>query len=289
MAGDLFSAKSRKPQVASFTLIELMAAAAITTLLLLGMTGIFDQAMKAWRLSSRRADAEREVRAALSTIQRDLSGCVTRISNSPAMGWPNGEPPWNQIPILRNVAPDPLPPRSIALARTNDSSIITFWTTLPASAQLSTDAENTNLGDLCGVTYYVGWDPASNQGRGAWNLYRRFQGSQRTYPMLLSFMTNPTTAALMDPSLPADQDEVVGANIVYFRAEFKLMPVGGGRRNTKVFPLDGPRITNRPGYVQLELTAFGSEAVRAFSTSNDWVNSRNIQKFGRNYLWRVDL
>ena len=60
----------------AFTLIELMVAAAITTLLLLGMTGIFDQAMKAWRLSSRRGDAEREIRAALGTLQRDLGGVV---------------------------------------------------------------------------------------------------------------------------------------------------------------------------------------------------------------------
>jgi type II secretory pathway component PulJ len=59
-----------------------MVAAAITTLLLLGMTGIFDQAMKAWRLSARRADAEREVRATLSQVKRDLS-CIVVNSNLP--------------------------------------------------------------------------------------------------------------------------------------------------------------------------------------------------------------
>jgi len=260
-----------------------MVGAAITTLLLLGMTGIFDQSMKAWRLSSRRADAEREVRAALAMVQRDFAGCFVQMSNSPAVGWPGGDPPWNQIPILRNVALNPPPPASIKIASTNDSSIISFWTTLPASAQ-----GVGNDGDLCGVAYYVGWDQSANDRRGAWNLYRRFQGSQRTLTMVQGFMTNPTNAPLLDPTLTAEEDEVVGANIVYFRAEFKMLPVGSGRRNTNVISLDGPRITNRPGYVQLELTAFGSEAVRNFST-NDWTNTRMIQKFGRNYLWRVDL
>ena len=318
---------------AAFTLIELMVAAAITTLLLLGMTGIFDQAMKAWRLSSRRADAEREVRATLNTIQRDVRSLwsdtnvpVYRLTQKPAIPYvgPSKDPEYSQ---------------SVALF---------FLTRLSTNQQ--PDPAN-DRGDLCGVGYYVAWDDSANNGKGAYHLYRYLQGSSRQTQNLRAFLQDPRVVTDRDglfPSTAPRTDEIVGAHVVNFRAEFKTVPPVLGSTNVLEHP--GPLIlarrgiwsltipstvtlsnsefvsTNRIGqgansnnaiavsletanipaaarttfptntvmvsgmsYVQLELTAYGAEAVRNFSSSNDWLNSDNIRKFGRAFLWRVDL
>jgi hypothetical protein len=50
----------------------------------------------------------------------------------------------------------------------------------------------------------------------------------------------------------------------------------------------GTNVNVRPKYVQLELTAYGSEQVRGFQKM-DWFNTNNIAKFGRSFIWRVDL
>lgn len=307
----------------SFTLVELMVAGVITSLLLLGMTGIFDQSMKAWRLASRRADAEREVRAALGTIQRDLRGLWVE-TNVPAYRITNRVPTLNYVNF----------PRTPELAQ----SVAVFF--LSTQAQDAQPDAGVNMGDLCGVGYYVSWDPAANDRRGGYNLYRYFQPSSAQLLHLEDFLDQPglvasRTRLFRQSTIPNTLDEVVGANVVNFRAEFKAVPPFRSR-TPSVAEFNGPLIlaprgirsyptTQRPtrgdtfsmggntlgvvledilpspsvptnsvlvgglGYVQLELTAYGNEAVRTFTRSNDWMNTNNIRKYGRAFLWRVDL
>ena len=255
------SSGSRVPRSRAFTLIELMVAAGITTLLLLGMTGIFDQSMKAWRLSSRRADAEREVRAALSMIQRDFSSLIVQTN----------------LPIYRvnNSANSSF----ITPGRTPEysGSVACFFLTAPGNRFGSS-------GDVVGTGYYVAWDAGTR----SYNLYRYFRSAPNQLTALTSFLGGNTPIATRTGLFPAnaEADEVVGANVVNFRVEFKTLPALPFGPTTSQ---DGPVITNRPGYAQLELTAYGTEAVRSLSTSNQWVSTNTIQKFGRTYLWRVDL
>lgn len=247
----------RAQRGAAFTLVELLVATAITSLLILGMTGVFDQAMKAWRLASRRGDAEREVRAALSTIQRDFSSLVVSTNL-----------PMYRITSAANnryIGPANLPDY-------NGNVAVFFLSTLATNQQATN-----NLGDLCGVGYYVAWDSTSR----SYNLYRYLNSSLNQFFALRTFLTNSTQ--VLFPA--SNTDEIVGANVVNFRVEFKTLPALFGNVTSQ----DGPIISSRPGYAQLELTAYGGEAVRSFSSSNDWTSQSNIQKFGRTYLWRVDL
>jgi len=256
----------RASRGAAFTLIELMVAAGITTLLILGMTGIFDQSMKAWRLSSRRADAEREVRAALSTIQRDLKGLVVTT-----------ELPMYLNSLNRNqtgwkVSTGLLPPVTDTIFA---SSRFFFLSTQSQSAQ-----GPNQLGDLCGIGYYLAWNNTDR----AYHLYRYFRPSADQFASLSSFVTNTASLTNRTGLFPTNSaDEIVAANVVNFRAEVKTVVASGIGFATNTV------LTNRPSYVQLELTAYGSEAVRSFSTSNDWANPTNLLKFGRSYMWRVDL
>lgn len=252
-----------------FTLVELMVAAGITTLLILGMTGIFDQAMKAWRLSSRRGDAEREVRAALATLKRDLKGCVV----SPNLPIYVGTADPNFVGISSSNLPN-LAPTNASGTWTNVSSVLFFATTQGATAAGS--------GDLSGVGYYVAWSPLDNGGRGAYNLYRYYQ------PPPALFSNGLTNFLISSNRLfrANNRDEVVGANVMNFWAQLVVVPPGL-LANPSNFPTSGS-ITSRPTYVQMELTAYGSEAVRSF-TKDDWGNTNNIKKFGRSFIWRVDL
>ena len=236
---------------AAFTLIELMVAAAITSLLLLGMTGVFDQAMKAWRLSSRRADAEREVRAALTLIQQDFGGLLLT----------------NNLPILRITNSSDLSLIGPSLTPVLDGSVAVFF--------LTTRGGPTT--DLAGVGYYVGYDTSTK----TYNLYRYFRFGSNQLAAVTNYLAGN---GILFPANTGG-DELVGANVVNFRAEFKTLPALFG----PVTSQDGPSITTRPGYVQLELTAYGSEAVRNFGSTNDWTMTNRIQQSGRTYLWRVDL
>lgn len=242
-----------------FTLIELMVAAGITTILLLGMTGIFDQAMKGWRLSSRRADAEREVRSVLTMVQRDFAGLVVQ-TNLPII--------WMTNAALANLIGPSFPPAY------DQGGAVFFLTTSTAGQSGSTN------GDLAGVGYYVAWT-TNHRPEGSYDLYRYYL----TGTNLLAAITNHlATGSTLFPASPS-RDEMVGANVANFLTEFKTLPPGFGNVSNNSPGL----LTNRPGYVQLELTAYGSEAVRSLSTSNDWVTTNTIQKFGRTFLWRVDL
>jgi hypothetical protein len=246
-----------------------MVAAAITTLLLLGMTGIFDQAMKAWRLSSRRGDAEREVRAAMATIERDLGGLII----GPKLPLHIGQFDPAIVGISASNYPN-LAPSTASGAWSNVSTALFF-----ASAQRPNPA---SPGDISGVGYYVAWDPQSNEGRGAYNLYRYFQPPQPFFSDAADFFSAGGILYAQN-----NGDEIVGANVLNFWAQFVTVPPALTAGPTNL-PTAGS-VTIRPSYVQLELTSYGSEAVRSFNGRGDWGNTNNIKKFGRTFIWRVDL
>jgi len=275
--GDLPSpTRPRASRVRAFTLIELMVAAAITTLLLLGMAGIFDQSMKAWRLSSRRADAEREIRAALATIQRDLGGLVVN-SNLPIKFNIDGPLEVN-IPAQYSTRPAKSGPQNQDWY--DVSGILFFASSLSARAGTP--------GDVSGIGYFVAWDETANDGKGAYNLYRRFQTPAELLEGVVTRLNNPTEGPYQINSIPAA--EVVGANVLNFWA---FMANVTSTNISPSFPFvgneTGTNLATRPSYVQLELTAYGSEAVRGFQNRQDWGNTNNIKKFGRSFIWRVDL
>jgi len=277
--------RSRASHGAAFTLIELMVAAGITTLLLLGMTGIFDQSMKAWQLSSRRADAEREVRAALAQIKRDLS-CIVVNSNLPIA--------YNQSRVsgqFINVANSGFqlavanhPPKSGPQGQDwSNASVVLFFATTGGSRQ-------GNDGDVSGVGYFVTWDTNSNQGRGAWNLYRRYQRPVDLLAGMQARIANPGVGPYHINTLT--EPELIGANVFNFFAQPVNILTNAGGTNTNMVThaslQAGTNVIVRPRYMQLELTAYGSEQVRGFGKF-DWFNTNTITKFGRSFIWRVDL
>lgn len=271
----------------SFTLVELLVAVSITTLMLLGMTGIFDQSMKAWQISSRKSDAEREVRSALSILQSDLLGLIVN-SNLPIYYNTSRLTGANNVNVANTgfqlmVANHPPKAGPIGQNWSNTSIVLFFASVQPAG---SPDA-----GDVAGIGYFITWDATANAGRGGWNLYRRYQSPTDLRQGLQARITTPASCPYSVNTLA--QPEIIGANCLNFYAQLVNISAGAaGVPQNMVSDAQfqaGTTITTRPKYIQLELSAYGGDQARSFSTQADWSNTNNLRRFARSYVWRVDL
>lgn len=146
---------------AAFTLMELMVAMAVTSLLVILMLQIFNSGTAAWQSNEERLDTFREARAALQIMGRDFS------TLSPA---PSAD---EQFPVLMLDWHRDTPPED----RVN-REIYGLVTT-----------RNKGIGDLCAVGYYCEWD-----GKNKFVLKRQFSDSDNTFDRLKQVLTaNATT------------------------------------------------------------------------------------------------
>ena len=164
-----------------FTLVELMAAMTVLTLLMVALVAMLDQAMRGWQSAQRGMDARREVRTALQLLDSDLRGMVVSSGR----------------PVFVEVEP---PPKS--------SSRLTFLTLLRTDSQ-----ETNNPGDLCAVQYFV--DTNAN---GSYRLFRRLGSSRGVFSNLVAQTNINNGDTLLGNS--ALTEELAG-NVIYFRAELK--------------------------------------------------------------------
>lgn len=143
-----------RPCVRAFTLVELMAAMTVLSLLMVALVAMLDQAMRGWQSAQRGMDARRELRTALQMLDSDLRGMVVG----------NGRPAFITLD-------------------TNQSSQLTFLTLLRTNAQ-----ETNNPGDLAAVRYSIDKNSA-----GSYRLYRRLGSSRGVFSNLVA-QPNVTTA-----------------------------------------------------------------------------------------------
>ncbi len=100
-----------------FSLIELLAAVAVFSILIVVLFGVLDAATRLWQTSERRVDSFREVRAALNVLRGDIANAVM-LTNNPANT--NRLLPYvqtNQIAFLMR-----LPPLQQTLGGTNTAA-----------------------------------------------------------------------------------------------------------------------------------------------------------------------
>lgn len=236
-----------------FTLLEALVAIAVFALLITVLLGMVDSVTKLWRASENRAESYREARAALSLMASDLKAAV---------------PSTNTNYFSTNVAPS-------FSASTGDGSIF-FVAALPSTAQ----SEDASRGDLCQVGYYLKY---GNNGMGgaqsnSYSLYRYFKESN---------------GALTDLAKNADffqysstNVEVLAQNVAFF----KVRPYTT-RPNGMVMPWVRSDSTPIPTFLELEVTAFNSDAVKRLKDSSEWknTNSRVFRENSRSFVVRVSL
>lgn len=211
----------------AFTLLELLVAVAVLSLLLVVLLNIVQGTTILWRGAENRVDAYREARAALQVMASDL----------------------------RNI----LPSTNTDYFRTNltSSSNVGFLAALPLSAQ---DANSKS--DICTVGYFLAYGNkspvAGADGRLSYNLYRYFAESDETF-------TNLSQGAPLFPNVtPANaaRAEILARNIVGFQIR-PLMTNATGFTAWTYNATTSPM----PPLLEIQLTAINNERTMRFENN----------------------
>jgi len=272
----------------SFTLIELMAATTVLSVVLLMMVGMQDQMSKAWSNANRRTDATREASAACRLMYEDLSCLVYREQtfDNQAAG---ADVLINQgIPFL--YSSNGLGPITIANAQSGASYFFAVTARKPVGSGLE---------DLALVGYYIASAPRTNVNGFAttnFNLYRYYVSASNAVSNLNTWFSSSTrTASMLFKPNPAT-DEILARNTCNLR----ITPYNRIDGNTRSLP---NKVANGLNYqfvssgttsyysgskLQVELSVYPEDYAQRISYTA-WTNSTNIQKYARSYEFRVDV
>ena len=274
---------------AAFTLIELMAATTVLSIILLMMIGMQDQMSKAWSNSNRRTDATREARAALQTISSDLSGLLTRQKTNM---------------VDKNTGTNY--PGSIAITNMglpfvySSNGVNSSGLTLPAGIQPGSSflfgvctkkPRSPTDPDLAIFGYYIGQTNGTNINGFPftnYNLYRYVVPTADTVAALKGITTGNLTTLF---PLIADNSEILARNtcnlrIIFYDSKTARRSVTNGP-NYRVF---SPCTNNNysGSKIHIELSAYPEDSAQKIPLTA-WTNSANIQKYARSFEFRIDV
>jgi len=284
----------------SFTLIELMAASTVLSIVLLLMVGMQSQMSKAWSNANRRTDANREARAASQLLAADLAYPIVRYNTSYAQKDQIAASASNKgLPFVYSSTGTGLSASNsqggnIGLTIPNllaNSSCLFFATSVRPRVN--------QTADLALVGYYVAQDVLTNVNgfrTVSYNLHRYFRSSNEAATNLVNWFTslantNATpTAGLLFPAIDVLRDEILARNVANFRILF-FNP------STEVQITNGINYTNPSSAsannyagnkIQISLDIYPEDAAQKFQTPTDWADPGNIRRFSRSYEFRID-
>jgi type II secretory pathway component PulJ len=273
----------------SFTLIELMAATTVLSVVLLMMVGMQDQMSKAWSNANRRTDATREASAACRLMYEDLACLVYRehtFDNQKSAG----NILVNQgIPFL--YSSNGSGPITIANAQTNASYFFAVTARKPSGSGPE---------DLGLVGYYIASAPRTNVNGFSttnFNLYRYYVSASNAVSNLntwFSASTNSRTPSMLFQPNPAT-DEILARNTcnlrisAYNRTDGKTAGLSNkvGNGLNYQFISGGAQSYYAGNKLQIELSVYPEDYAQRIPYAS-WTNSTNIQKYARSYEFRVD-
>ena len=272
--------------VAAFTLIELMAATTVLSIILLMMVGMQDQMSKAWSNSNRRTDATREARAACRLMAQDLSCLVFRRTNNDTADSIPAALLTNGVPFLYS---------SNGLGPAGGADLIPLGDSQSSASYFfgisSRKASGANPGDLAIVGYYIALATTTNVNgftNTTYNLYRHYVPASNAVNNLNAWFSSTTKDAtnLFNPTNP----EILARNSCNLRVTFYSR-------------LDDNAVTNGLNYscessgaatyfsgnkIQVEISVYPEDFAQRIPYT-DWEKSENIRKFARSYEFRVDV
>ena len=262
---------------AGFTLVELMAATAVLSSVLLLMVGMQDQMSRAWSNANRRTETGREARAALRMMATDFAALKTRTTNAgtanqgvaaSAMNGPIAF--FYYAPVINRRGASPAPLLVIPDHLTNSS--ILFGVVPRAN------------GDLNLVGYYVARRATTNLSglvQSNYHLFRYRRDAAATLMAMSNFFAAPTDPAVLFPSINDPPDEILAHNV----AGFSILALGQGvNTNTNNFSL--PDVPDQGSRFHATLHLYPEEISQRLSAA-DWSNTTNLIKFSRSYEFRV--
>jgi type II secretory pathway pseudopilin PulG len=277
------------PAARSFTLIELMCATTLLSVILLMMVGIQDQMSKAWRNSNRRMDATREARAALRMMSSDLGNLYFRTTTSGSTFAYNRSRSPIPLAILNDVARA----TTLPIANVQTGSVAIFAL---VQRQSSAPDPNAIFDEFCAVGYYIGsGEDVDVNGfrRTTYNLYRYFRTGAQLTPALTTYLQARSPAASVAGIFaPSADDEILARNACNLNVT--VYPAGSVPTNGLVFSViegDGNSTFYHGNKFQFELTTYPDDVV-ASGVLKDlaaWSAKDNVQKYGRTFELRKNL
>ena len=277
------------PVARSFTLIELMCASTLLSVILLMMVGMQDQMSKAWSNSNRRMDATREARAALRMMSSDLGNLYFRTNTwGSTMAY---NPSRSPIPMA--ILNDDARATTLPITNAQTGSVAIF-----ALVQRQSSVPNTNavFDEFCAVGYYIGsGEDVDVNGfkRTNYNLYRYFRTGAQLTPALITYLQakNPR-ASVAGIFSPSTNDEILARNAC--NLQVTVYPANSVPSNGLVFSVIeslGNQTFYHGNKFQFELTTYPDDVVVSgvLGGLTNWTNASNVQKYGRTFEGRKNL
>ena len=267
-------------ETSSFTLIELMAASTVLSIVLLMMVGMQDQMSKAWSNANRRTDATREARAACQLMASDLAAFVIR-------GKTFGQ--FDKIPLYLTNTPAPFYYQngSGGLAPGAASNCAQFFGLIPQTRK------GTAMADIALVGYYIG--PATNTNIHGfvttnWNLFRYYVAPSNALSILTNWLatTNGTEAGLF-PNI-ATNSEILARNACNLQVTMygSMNPSSGLITNGLNFSNNGATSGfYRGNKIGIQLSVYPEDSAQKI-TGSSWTNPTFIQKYARSFEFTID-
>ncbi|NDB96398.1 MAG: hypothetical protein EBZ78_09600 [Verrucomicrobia bacterium] len=269
----------------SFTLIELMAATTVLSVVLLMMVGMQDQMSKAWSNANRRTDANREARAALSLMTRDLSRFYYRPSVSSGGRFDT---------VASAVTNAPFP---FYYFDGTGAPSLTIPNYVPGTAMLfglvPQKGQTNPVSDFALVGYYVGSTNSTNVNgfvANSYNLFRYYIPPSNAWSNVSQWLASPNGSA---PNLFKNinsNSEILARNAcnlrMYFPCEGNAQVTNGFNFSVPASPSSSKVYTGNK--LAVEISLYPEDYAQKIAT-NQWTNTLNIQKYARSYEFRVDM
>jgi prepilin-type N-terminal cleavage/methylation domain-containing protein len=268
---------------AAFTLIELMAATTILSIILLMMVGMQDQMSKAWSNSNRRTDATREARAAVQTISSDLTGLLTR-QNTNIADYPGSIASTSKgLPFY--YSSNGVNASGLNLPNNLQNSSSFLFGVCTKRSRGPTDP------DLAIFGYYIAQTNTTNINGFTttnYNLYRYVVPTANIAAALNGVNTGNLNTLF--PNIAANS-EILARNtcnlrILFYNSRDAGKSVTNGP-NYRVFSASSAN--NYSGSkIHIELSTYPEDYAQKIPISS-WASSANIQKYARSFEFRIDV
>ena len=279
----------------SFTLIELMAASTVLSVVLLMMVGMQDQMSKAWSNANRRTEATREARAGLRMLTEDfLHYYVRDVYTTPGSSRANYNPTTNPIPIVYfSDASRTISQLRIPQAQSGSQALF-FLSQRRSGTGKEAD-------QLSAVGYYIASTGETNvNGFKTTNFHLFRYINTNTYSILPTYLGNTSSLANLFPNVGPDNpqnNEILARNALNLRIYF--YPASNVPVNGLIFGITeaNTNAQNLTGYTGnrcvFELTTYpetvASSILQTGSGQAAWTNASNLKRYGRTFEITMDL